>query len=724
VDSVKTSWDAGVWYHIVGKYVASEETGYLYVNGQLDNSRYDPWLAPTINNNLFIGNIETGAFPFNGTIDSVRIYNHSLSAEQIQKNFLMGNSSHTITTIVSNETKKNETWKAQVWINDGTEDSNPINTSEINIINTAPTVPYNLTPNGTYFNTNIINITIINSTDDDLDILTYNIEIATDSAFTSTVHYKANWTYNLTPGYVTPQLNETIYYYRINAYDGEENSTWSVVYNFTIDTILPLIELISPLADAGDADGNVSFTYNVSDTNPITNCSLIINSIVNQTSTSITRDTTLTFTTSNISVGKYNWSVNCTDIFNNTNESKTRVLTIFRAVSFEGATTNLSAVNLSNITNLIIEDPNFGKINYTTPIDLSAGYDLDNNINISRNRIFLNETNLSTLDTNATIYLYNLTYTNPRPVKDGIRCDVECTEISYLNNEFIFNVTGFSVYSAEETTIERAPASGGAGGTGGGGGVSGPGGSPVKKSFSTDVREIKISSTLGEKARSSLTIRNTGDVSIPILIKSTMPDIRLSENYFIIPVAQSKKISLTTIGKELGVKTGEIVIYMGNQQRRIPLILETELGKALFDVKLDITPEFSTISLKENLKTQVTLLNMGEKRKKLDLIVHYIIKDLNNNIVSQESETFAITDQKSYLKEFKTKNLAPGTYIAYLEVLYQNQFAASSQTFTITEELLKPELKKDIAIAALSLLIIILIISIVVLIRKRHRRKR
>jgi len=65
--------------------------------------------------------------------------------------------------------------------------------------------------------------------------------------------------------------------------------------------------------------------------------------------------------------------------------------------------------------------------------------------------------------------LYNLTFNNPRILRNGEICpSTICTKESYLERTLKFNVTQFSVYSAEETPPEvRAEVPGGAPGGGG-----------------------------------------------------------------------------------------------------------------------------------------------------------------------------------------------------------------------------------------------------------------
>jgi DNA-directed RNA polymerase specialized sigma24 family protein len=82
---------------------------------------------------------------FNGTIDEVKIYNISLSADQIYQLYLEGNNSYTNSTIVSDETSAGENWTCSVTPNDATEDGTTRNSSTMGIeeaANNPPTIDW------------------------------------------------------------------------------------------------------------------------------------------------------------------------------------------------------------------------------------------------------------------------------------------------------------------------------------------------------------------------------------------------------------------------------------------------------------------------------------------------------------------------------------------------------------------------------------------------------
>jgi outer membrane protein assembly factor BamB len=71
----------GVWYHVVGTFDGTSKSK-LYVNGKLVGSQGTGYLAYT-GQRLSIGTNPTRTGWFNGIIDEVKIYNRSLSAEEI-----------------------------------------------------------------------------------------------------------------------------------------------------------------------------------------------------------------------------------------------------------------------------------------------------------------------------------------------------------------------------------------------------------------------------------------------------------------------------------------------------------------------------------------------------------------------------------------------------------------------------------------------------------------
>jgi hypothetical protein len=98
--------------------------------------------------------------------------------------------------------------------------------------------------------------------------------------------------------------------------------------SWTWDDVPPNVTLLAPANDTYSEDRNITFLYNVSDQNGIAACSLMINGTLNQTDTTVVKDTEQNFTVDYFGVGDYEWYVNCTDSVFNEGQSDTRVFKV------------------------------------------------------------------------------------------------------------------------------------------------------------------------------------------------------------------------------------------------------------------------------------------------------------------------------------------------------------------------------------------------------------
>ncbi|MCK4996802.1 PGF-pre-PGF domain-containing protein, partial [Candidatus Pacearchaeota archaeon] len=108
-----------------------------------------------------------------------------------------------------------------------------------------------------------------------------------------------------------------------------ENYNVSTEQSYVVnDTISPIISLVLPTnSSTQTSSSTVIFTYNVSDTNLVSNCSLFIDGVIDQTDTIITKDVNQTFSKS-MSNANYNWSVKCYDSSDNQGNSSLYYLTV------------------------------------------------------------------------------------------------------------------------------------------------------------------------------------------------------------------------------------------------------------------------------------------------------------------------------------------------------------------------------------------------------------
>lgn len=119
----------------------------------------------------------------------------------------------------------------------------------------------------------------------------------------------------------------------VNCTDTYGNTGNSTVrsFNVILDYDGPFIQLISPANASVDSDGSIVFFFNVSDEiSAVSNCSLVINSRLNMSNSTIAENARQNFTLSGLTDGEYNWSINCSDSSDtrNTNQSETRNATV------------------------------------------------------------------------------------------------------------------------------------------------------------------------------------------------------------------------------------------------------------------------------------------------------------------------------------------------------------------------------------------------------------
>jgi len=312
---------------------------------------------------------------------------------------------------------------------------------------------------------------------------------------------------------------------------------------------------------------------------------------------------------------------------------------------------------------------------------------------------------------NSTSYINRLGFFYTWLLGDG----QACTADNQCDGSFCCSNLCQSTSCPVEGTTTTTTGTGGAGAAAGGGG--GGAGFVENKDFSLSKNTLKVELTLAEEKSETITVSNDGNVDLDLSLKlegeiseySTISDKTLS-----LEVEESKKVTLDILGKRVGVFAGQILVKEEEIEKSVSVSLEVESDISLFDVKLDIPKEYKNVRPDENLKTQITLLNIGAPEL-VDVIATYMIKDLRGNVVYQASETFAVEIQKSFERDFPiSKNTPVGSYIAIIEIRYANSFAVSSDFFEVVEEF--PEIEKqELRSKLVSTLIVVVLFAMVLL---------
>jgi hypothetical protein len=251
----------------------------------------------------------------------------------------------------------------------------------------------------------------------------------------------------------------------------------------------------------------------------------------------------------------------------------------------------------------------------------------------------------------------------------------------------------------------------------------------VVKEFNMSFGELKIKLATGEKGKEKLIIVNTGNTKMEFIVKIKSVDgfVFISDKVFSLFPGDSKILNIDVMtGLKYGIYSGEIVIIASGVEKSIPVVLEVVSKKILFDAKIDMPIEYKEIFPGDDLKAQVTLFNiMGGTA---DVLINYLIKDMNGYVLHEESETFAVEDQVSYVKEFDTdENWITGNYLVAIEMRYGNSYAVSSEMFRLKErERLAPETVRGRMVSVMFLVVSfgVFLIAFVILAKKTGKKKK
>ena len=597
-----------------------------------------------------------------------------------------------------------------VSVNDSSGRSNVTDTRSLKIDVTSPVITVNLPSNVTYTDANqslMFNVS--------LDEIGGTVMYSFDSGVNNISMDASGLYHNASNGTIA----DGSYVFQVYSNDslGNRNDSVNVTFSFNHR---PSVVLNSPTGDKGFSNGNISFSYNVSDAGDILNCSLLINSVVNLTNSSAVTENDQEYFVVNFSVGNYGWKVRCFDTLGAFNDSVTRLFTVFDiGPEFVGETTNISAINVSNVSSFVLDNPSYGVINFTESVNLTLAVNISDHVNISDNRIEINTSALSGLNASATLTLYGLTLNNPQVLRDGDLCGDLCVEGEYTDDgNFTFNVTGFSVYSAGETPVPSSWA--GSRSSGGGGGS--PAAVRPKTVFEVVPEQLSLKMSVDDQETKVLTVKNNWnkEINVEVEVEGIEEFVIISDDFKI--GASNEKLLAVVIDNlnvEQRIITGKIILRSEGHREEVLVVINMRTRQFLFDSVINVLEESRVIEAGEVLKTEIDLLQVGIDDK-VDVFVNYVIKDFNGKVYLTEDETFFVLDEKKYRRIFETRTLPPGEYVIGIEVEYEDTFATASSYFKVEsgefsfDEFIDTGSGKGILLALLSLLVLIVLLILFV----------
>jgi hypothetical protein len=397
---------------------------------------------------------------------------------------------------------------------------------------------------------------------------------------------------------------------------------------------------------------------------------------------------------------------------------------------------NYTYEDLQSLNGIVLENTLYGKIRFNQAIDISNDrinsdnlLDLDSNSQISSNRIELNSTELPNFNTSATLWLYGLSFTNPRILRDGVVCPTtECIKESYSGGILRFYVNHLATYSAEETPYTPPTSDGGGGGGGGSSSSEIYYDSPVVEVVEDNITlisdEITVSLEPGESILQDFYLMNNypGTIEAEISFIGLENFLEVGETQFVLPYQEIKVIKLNFSIPEGTIPdnyVGRILVKSNGKIYESLVSIDVQSGESLFDVHLDLDKDKLPANPGSYLWFKTLIYNVGGEDE-VEVFLKYTLKDSSGKIIF-EGEDVAIVG--SYLeKEGKIKlprNIPDGKYVLSTNVNYEGKSAVTSVSFEVQKKKLPTIFKILIPV-----FVIFFLIFILWFIGKRSEKKR
>lgn len=259
----------------------------------------------------------------------------------------------------------------------------------------------------------------------------------------------------------------------------------------------------------------------------------------------------------------------------------------------------------------------------------------------------------------------------------------------------------------------------GGGGGAGGGGRGAKGGVTIRPAFDVTPDPIEIFIKQGQFQRLEVIISNTGAVYLPFNIKLVGSEdigiedfITLSKTQFSLETLQSETIILDVNfprDMEPDVYTGHLLIETPSITKKVPIILEGETIKILFDVSTIIPKEYKLVEIGNDVWATISIFNFVGLPKEVEL--YYAIKDLNDSVLIEKIETVNIEEGTILTKILNPGYIEEGEYVFYSRITHLGYTAVSGDIFTYAKTI---KVEAPFPLPANYILFIIIILVLII----------
>ncbi|MBI2449435.1 hypothetical protein HYV49_04010, partial [Candidatus Pacearchaeota archaeon] len=309
-------------------------------------------------------------------------------------------------------------------------------------------------------------------------------------------------------------------------------------------------------------------------------------------------------------------------------------------------------------------------------------------------------------------------------IYQSIRIDIALNRIAILfRNIFdvirqIFGLPGLEAAPTPSPSPSESPAP-----SGGGGSL----GKRIVKSFYIDKKEIFVKLKLGETGKAFFSVINNGTEALNFVVRRAGLREYVTQNPRVFSLApnESEGIDLIiTAPQEPGTYTSTIIVEAEGIIQETLLIIEVETAEKLFDVVLDIPTRYKEVRAGSDIFVTMEIINLGEEGR-VDVLLTYYLKDLNNNILFSYSETLAVDTKTSIVREIKIpNNFKPGRYVLAADVIYKNIVSTSSSVITIKEKINAEKIVGIMVSVIITVAISLLVYNLYNMLKKLESKKK
>jgi uncharacterized membrane protein len=203
---------------------------------------------------------------------------------------------------------------------------------------------------------------------------------------------------------------------------------------------------------------------------------------------------------------------------------------------------------------------------------------------------------------------------------------------------------------------------------------------------------LKLSLHQGESIDKIVTLTATEDSNFALTLEN-LKGASVADKQFSLTKGDTRNVVIhfdaTGVAPEIYI--GSVKIVDEKETNVLPVLFEVESQNTLFDVNVDIPPQYKDIPVGEKLISQVKVFDLtsggtSSGQGPTRVVLEYVIYSLDGKIVSSQSEDAVVSVQTQLTKTFSfPEDIKTGDYVLVTLVKKDSSVGLASSLFTIHE---------------------------------------